>query len=65
VTTRRLRISPSLSLPTEAVTQTFGILAVRGGSLRSLGLIEYPRPGYVVALPVCFLEEPQTVGALA
>jgi hypothetical protein len=26
------------------------------GSLRSLGLIDYPTPGYVVALPVLFLE---------
>jgi len=26
------------------------------GSLRSLGLIDYPRPGYVAALPVLFLD---------
>lgn len=27
------------------------------GALRSLGLVDYPRPGRVVALPVLFLEE--------
>lgn len=27
------------------------------GALRSLGLIDYPRPGYVAAKPVLFLEE--------
>jgi hypothetical protein len=27
------------------------------GSLRSLGLIDYPTPGYAVALPVLFLED--------
>lgn len=27
------------------------------GNLRSLGLIDYPEPGYVAALPVLFLEE--------
>lgn len=27
------------------------------GSLRSLGLLDYPRPGFVVAQPVLFLEE--------
>lgn len=27
------------------------------GSLRSLGLLDYPQPGFVAALPVLFLEE--------
>jgi hypothetical protein len=31
-------------------------LANNLGRLRSLGLIDYPRPGQVVALPVLFLE---------
>lgn len=26
------------------------------GSLRTLGLIDYPSPGYVAALPILFLE---------
>lgn len=30
------------------------------GSLRSLGLIEYPSPGYVAALPILFLEGART-----
>lgn len=38
----------------DKVGGTFGNIL---GRLRSLGLIDYPRPGYVVALPVLFLEE--------
>ena len=62
--TRALRLAADFTIPSDAVTQTFAILAKRGvgktytalGSLRSLGLIDYPSPGQVVALPVLFLE---------
>ena len=45
----QLKLGDSLALPLDAVTQTFGILA-----LRSLGLIEYPAAGSVRASDLLF-----------
>lgn len=50
------------ALPREELAQRMGISPNGGGyannlgALRSLGLIEYPQQGHVVALPVLFLE---------
>ena len=46
---RHLHISDKLSLPPEAVTSTF--------ALRALGLVDYPRPGEVVASGLLWLEQ--------
>lgn len=47
----------------DALAEEIGVSPTSGGyfnnlgSLRSLGLIDYPRPSEVAALPVLFLEE--------
>ena len=51
------------SLPKDALAEQIDVSPTSGGyfnnlgSLRSLGLLDYPRPSEVVALPVLFLEE--------
>jgi hypothetical protein len=54
-----LRIARGFALPVDAAgaSVTSSSFTNNLGSLRSLGLIDYPQPGQVVALPVLFLEE--------
>lgn len=57
-----IEIYPS-SLAREDLAERVSVPATSGGfknnlgRLRSLGLTDYPLPGYVVALPLLFLEQ--------
>ena len=48
---RRLKISKTLSLPVEAVTQTFGILAIRGAGKTNTSVV-LPEEMVKAGLPV-------------